>query len=225
MSLLQPEQQALEATCRSAYTDIQKRWIEHISSNKEQPPYYGYKILNGPPKYGASVVFLGYQPGGCMADHYKYLEDQDQWPKQLQYLNGDEKLWKEIKKIFAKDGCLDKCMGMNAIYFRAPSIAEWKKGWAEDKRRINLETTCLMHTESILRATSPKLIVAIGYKIADHVPSLELLNNKGVGKNIVKQAKMFGIDALITPHLSSVRMTTEERNIIYQDIRRSAQCD
>lgn len=183
--------------------------------------YFGYKILNGPPIDRPPILFLGYQPGGGPKDYERYLDAQGIWPPSLEYLKGHkreggERLWGFIRhRIVANDGLLAGCMGMNAIFFRAPNVKAW-----EASNVSELEALCLKHTATIIRSVQPKLIVSIGFTRKGLVEPTSGAPLEDNGITLARPATAFGSSAIITCHLTGTRgLTNAHRNMVGKYIR------
>lgn len=106
----------VEACCASVYRktlELYDRISPKMCNHK-----YGYKILYGPPKLDAPILFIGYQPAGGAsdADAGEKSGERDGWPEKLEYLSAEWRLAKKIRAVWKPD-LLQNCVGMNSIFF------------------------------------------------------------------------------------------------------------
>ncbi|MFC3692130.1 hypothetical protein [Chenggangzhangella methanolivorans] len=94
----------------------------------------GFRILYGPPMIGAPLLFLGYQPGGKKIEDVQHHES---WPQESDYAVKPWPLTRQIRSVFGPERTA-RSTGLNAIFFRAPSVKAWMK--LPTPLRLKLET-------------------------------------------------------------------------------------
>jgi hypothetical protein len=83
---------------------------------------FGFKILYGPPLQRPPVLFIGYQPGGRTPEP----GERDGWPTRIDYACQPWPLARGLRRVYSAEE-LDCCVGLNAIFIRSPSVAEYEK--------------------------------------------------------------------------------------------------
>ena len=204
-----------EEICRQLYTDT-KYFYRKISKGRKDDP--GFQILYGPPFFHAPVLFIGYQPGkGCKtALEERAYGAEDRWPPKSEYATECWPLAKRLREMLGKE-FIEKCVGTNAIFVRANSIADYEN--VSRGLRTEIEEFCRTQIKEMVGAIEPKLIVAIGFA------TLDLFGGGGAGgtgdrgRVLTKTGKIFGRDALGVLHLSGALISKRDREIIACHIR------
>lgn len=182
----------------------------------------GFKILNGPPLPSPPVLFLAYQPGGGLGDQERYRQSEVSWPQTLEYLCSDHKMWREVRALIDNDDRLKRCVGMNAIFFRAKSVKEWQ-GRLPRKVREDAEKFSLWKAEEIVNALAPKRIIVIGYVTMKQAVAEQSLvyspRTNAEGQALARQFTLWGREAIAIPHLSGARLRSGHRQEIYGFVR------
>lgn len=108
---------------------------------------------------------------------------------------------------------LRQCVGMNAIFMRAPNIEAYKKMSTPDTRR-KVQEFCLGKVGEVIAATMPHRIVAIGFETLSLFGKSEpdLINAKG--RTLTRIGRISGIRALAVLHLSGARISNDDRRAI-----------
>jgi len=163
---------------------------------------------------------MGYQPGGGSEAHHQYLHCQENPPDTLEYLNrGQERLWDEIAALINDDQLLKNCVGMNAIFFRSPTIRAWRN--IDPHLRANLTQFSLDSTRSIVEAMRPRLIIMIGFatmylfRPRPTCADLYTVDNRV----LVKSSELFDIPALAVLHLTGAWIRQPHRVALRKFIR------
>jgi hypothetical protein len=89
------------------------------------------------------------------------MVSEDGWPPRIEYATEPLPLARRLREMFGKE-LVDKCVGLNAIFFRANSIEDYKSEWGSELR-TEIEAFCRERVETIFKAIQPALIVAIGF--------------------------------------------------------------
>jgi hypothetical protein len=160
------------------------------------------------------ILFLGYQPGGRSESDNQF--ERHSWPKASEYVTESWPLARNLREMFGIP-LLNECVGLNAIFIRAPSIEQYQKATAlAPGLRFEIENFCLPRVLRLIEAMDPEQIVAIGF------PSLELfgavrpvLTNRS-GRVLVKAGYIGARPALGTLHLSGARISAIDRISIRQ---------
>ena len=89
---------------------------------------YGFKILYGPPIINAPALFVEQQPAGNHQSGVdgKAAGERIGWPNRTEYAFHSWKLASKMRRVWSVN-LLDRCTGVNANFFRAPSDEEWGK--------------------------------------------------------------------------------------------------
>lgn len=185
----------------------------------------GFKILNGPPHPYPPVLFIGYQPGGSTEDcqKYKMRGAHKTWPLRIEYQTECWPLATEIRSIFAPlpngNKVLDRCVALNAIFFRAPDIQTWNA--LPSYLRKKVVEFCLPHVKSIVNAVKPRLIIVNGFATAklfgEGVPDVRSLSPKE--RILTKTCTIENYPALATLHLSGAHISALDRELLYDRVR------
>jgi hypothetical protein len=85
---------------------------------------HGFKILYTPPRLEPAVLVIGLQPGGDAS----HMRDEELRRPSVnnEYLSESWPLAAELRKRFGAS-FLQDAVGINAVYFRAPSWARWQR--------------------------------------------------------------------------------------------------
>jgi hypothetical protein len=203
----------LESLCTDLYTDT-RQFYPVVRAECED---LGYQILMGPPRAKPSLLFIGFQPGGShkpgknlkSALQEREYGSEERWPPQSEYLTETWRLATILRDMFGTT-LLEDCVGMNAIFFRSPNVAEYSK--VPRQTREAIADFCLPRVRKIAGAMEPKLIVAIGLgtlglfdKDASPITSL---NSARV---IAKRGNIDGLPAIGTLHLSGAHISNSDR--------------
>jgi hypothetical protein len=207
----QDEQRAAEETCRSVYDEVSKLYDDRaprVGGKK-----LGYRILYGPPVVRPKYLFLGYQPGG-KANSLR-MDQHRGWPSVCEYALDKPRLraagWDSptlavnMQKVWGAP-TLKHCTGLNAIFFRAPSMEDWKR--VRREQREELERFSLERAQRIVKMFGPKRLTVVG------LGSFELLT-KGLGcsvlvcrgRALIKRGELWGVPAFGVIHLSGARVS------------------
>lgn len=173
---------------------------------------FGFKILYGPPILKPPVLFVGYQPGGSAKDDEREQAAgaHEHWPEVLEYATGNWQLARNMRSMFDLEK-LKGCVGLNAIFFRAPDEKKWKKTIPLDLRD-EIRSFCLPRVERIIDVMQPALVVAIGFKalrLFDETEQPDQRNQSGLV--ITRSGLIGGYPALATLHLTGYPILTEDR--------------
>jgi hypothetical protein len=165
---------------------------------------HGFRILHGPPVRSPPILFIGYQPGGTTPGG---VGERDGWPPRCVYTTEQWVLWKRLCETWGK-AKLERCTGLNLIFFRAPNIAAWHKIRKDVRKEI--EIFCRCRVERIVRILAPQRIVVIGLGTFDLLMTGEpaLSGDRGL---LVKSGSLWGTQAYGTVHLSGARISRKDR--------------
>jgi len=108
---------------------------------------------------------------------------------------------------------LTRCVGLNAIFVRAPKVEIYRKTVASSVRE-KIEKFCLPRVEQLIDVMQPQRIVSVGFETLDlfggGVPDLQ--NDKG--RTLTKIGKIGARKAFATLHLSGAQISTLDRSRI-----------
>jgi hypothetical protein len=203
-----PEQREIDTFFRNVYEQTNS-FYDTIKSGMGEAAL-GFKILYGPPFANPPLLFLGYQPGGDKEDK---INEKSEWPSNCEYATESWPLARQMQKMFGKE-TLEKSVGINAIFFRAPSVEKYKEINPELRKRIS--NYCIPQVKQIIRAIKPQKIVAIGLDtlMLFDTSTTDIKNEKG--RTIAKLAQIAGYPTIGTLHLSGARISNEDRDLIAQ---------
>lgn len=153
------EQEIVECVCRTIYAEaasLHARVAPVMAEND-----FGYRILYGPPILRPEILFIGYQPGGGARSLAEGLEEGQHagWPVTCEYAHKKWLIAKRMREIWG-EATLERCTGLNAVFFRAPSMKAWRR--LPLHVRAELESFSRTQTERIVRTLKPKRLVVIG---------------------------------------------------------------
>jgi hypothetical protein len=174
----------------------------------------GFQILYGPPVISPPILFIGYQPGGGLADFEMELANgvQDGWPNVCEYATAQWRLAKYMQNMFGTE-TLKKCVGLNAIFIRSPTVERFRKTVGAKTRKM-ISDFCLPRAEQIIQAVQPQRIVSIGFEtlslFGNTVPDIK--NEKG--RTLTRTGQIVGERAIATLHLSGAQISTADRERI-----------
>lgn len=192
--------------CRDVYQET-RAFYDHVASRMREAGL-GFRILYGPPIERAPILFIGYQPGGRAIDASQGFNsgEHTSWPPHCDYAVASWPLAKRMQQVWGV-ATLEKSTGLNAIFFRAPSVRDWHK--LDGALRAELEAFSLGRAENIVRAMEPKRLVIIGLgtfdRLADGVADL-----RGENKLLTKKGILWGVPATGIVHLSGARLSHDD---------------
>ncbi|GBQ09651.1 hypothetical protein [Komagataeibacter rhaeticus] len=189
--------------CQNIYEETRKYYSEITETLGEHA--LGFRILYGPPVVDAPFLFIGYQPGGrgidCAAHH-------NTWPEVSDYVTQNWPLAKQVRSIWGLD-VVERCTGLNVIFFRAPSVAAWNK--IAKPLRQKLENFSRQHTEQIVRALRPKCLIVIGLGTFDWLTEGKPSLYGEKGRVLTRKGTLWNCEAIGTVHLSGSRISRADR--------------
>lgn len=181
---------------------------------------YGYKILYGPPYVGAPILFIGYQPGGSGndADKGKQSGERTGWPEICEYATAKWPLARQMRYMFGED-TLKRCVGLNAIFLRSPSIQEYRRTF-DAQARAAVWQFCRQRVEEIIAVLQPQRIVLIGFSTARLFGAFipDLLNQDR--RVLTRIGCIAGQSAIATLHLTGAQISSSDRCAIKERILR-----
>lgn len=205
--------QTVEELCRQTYKETSAfydRVAPELGSNA-----LGFRILYGPPIFEAPALFIGYQPGGLISND----QDHRGWPARCDYADAEWKLAARLREIFSVDQ-LSRCTGLNAVFFRAPSIEGWRRIPLPLRREI--EAFCRHRAERVVSVLNPRQIIIIGLGTFDWLvpaPARNVILTSSENKVLAKEAKLWECPAVGVPHLSGDRIRTADRDRLSEFLR------
>lgn len=210
----------VHAACRSIYDETRAIYQSRSADLGERA--LGYRILYGPPVPEPEYLFVGYQPGG-KAD--AVLEQQHRsWPEECEYALDRQALravgWTRptyalnMQKIWGV--CvLRRSTGLNAVFFRSPSMEQWSRVQAE--LRTELEKFSLTRLKRIIEVIRPKRIAVIGLGTFDWLTRRAGLKGRDDAlvspsgrRALVKGGELYGCPTFGVVHLSGARVSGVE---------------
>lgn len=196
--------QDVEDICRNVYADTKKYYCQSEEALGEYA--LGFRILYGPPVVDAPFLFLGYQPGGRAVD---CVDHHETWPETCDYATEDWPLAKQVRAIWGAE-VVARCTGLNAIFFRAPSVVAWNR--IAKTLRDDLEIFSLHNAERIVRALRPEFLIIIGLGTFDWLTQGEPSLYGEKGRVLARRGTLWGRIAIGTVHLSGSRISRIDRD-------------
>jgi hypothetical protein len=191
-----------EATCRAIYVEARQQYADVESQLGSSA--LGFRVLYGPPTIGAPYLFMGYQPGGREIENIRHHES---WPEQCDYATEKWLLAKKVRFVWGDD-IVARCTGLNAIFFRAPSIKAWLR--IPKQLRGKLEEFSLLRARTIVNALQPKQLVLIGLGTFDRLLVGEARLVRDRGRVLAKEGNLWGHPAIGLAHLSGSRISAAD---------------
>jgi len=200
-----------ESLCNAIYLET-KAFYEAIADRCENK---GFQILYGPPFVEAPIFFIGYQPGRGLKspEEERKYGSEDRWPSRCEYVTEDWALAKNMRSMFPQE-LLERCVGLNAIFVRSPSVQHYRSH-VEGELRREIEAFCLANVGRLVEALRPKLVVVVGFEtLALFGESTPVLRSDKLGRVLTKAARVAGRPAVGTLHLSGARISRRDREAI-----------
>lgn len=158
-------------------------------------------------------MFIGYQPGGN-ADSV-LIEQLKGWPAECEYALDRAELkiagWSHARLAMNMQriwgvATLKKCTGLNAIFFRAPNLREWRQ--VEKSLRAEIEEFSLSQVRCIIHTLKPKKLAIIGLSTFDWLTNGSRMSPILVrnGRVLVVCGKFLDVPAFGVIHLSGARI-------------------
>lgn len=172
----------------------------------------GYRILYGPPRPCPDILFIGFQPGGRIQDALNGLAEGQHtlWPSRFEFAAASWPLARAIRKIFSVED-LDRCTGLNLVFFRAPSMTTWRQ--IARPVRKELERFSLEKCEEITKALRPRIILVIGLgtfkSLAQGLPVLWKEHSRRPDV-LAREAEIWGFPAIGVTHLTGSRINRHD---------------
>lgn len=198
-----------EAICRSIYTETNEFLRDRLCNDN-----LGFKILYGPPLKEPEFLFIGYQPGGGLADCNRESENgaHSGWPARCEYAYETWTLAKQMQSMFGAS-LLDRCVALNAIFFRSPTVRAYGKNFKRNIR-TEIEEFCLPNVRKIIDALNPQKIIFIGFDAMRLFKCGDVDLKNSNGRVLTMTGSVAGRNALATLHLSGCRISREDRKAI-----------
>lgn len=198
--------QTAEQVCRKVYEETRVFYAEKAPQLGDAA--YGFRVLYGPPLTNAPILFIGFQPGGSTQSAEQGLKDGEHegWPMRCEYAVAPWRLASRLREIWDIP-TLERCTGLNAIFFRAPSITAWNG--ISPKLRSEIEAFSLARAARVTRALAPQRIVIIGLGTFDRLTRgyPELVSDHRV---LVKRGELWGAPAFGIVHVSGARVSRND---------------
>lgn len=196
-------QAELEETCRAIYSETSGFYAEVSAACGN----LGFKILYGPPIHRPPLLFIGYQPGGGPLDCARELANgaHAHWPPASEYAIEPWRLAKRLRSMFGTER-LEKCIGLNAIFIRAPTREKYQKT-VDPTSRQKISAFCLPRVERLINAIQPQRIVSIGFEALALFGGGEADIKNDKGRVLTRVGRISGRPAIATLHLSGAQIS------------------
>lgn len=198
--------EAIQQKLRAIYSEL-PAFFDKIERRND----YGYKIFNSPPKLNAPVMFIGYQPGGGAVDweYEKSRNSHREWPQESEYAVADWLLAKRLRKIFDGHVDLNETVGLNAIFLRSPSIADYERDLSRNARYQVKEFSNRKVCE-IVELLKSKRIITIGFAALKMFGKTKTDLIGARGRALTQLGSINGREALASMHLTGAHISSED---------------
>lgn len=205
-----------EEICRQTYKDT-KEFYNNISGRL--PDDVGFQILYGPPYPKAPILFLGYQPGrGCKTPlEERAYGNEDGWPQRSEYATESWPLARRLRDMIGTE-CIERCVGLNAIFIRANSIEIYRRDFDRTLRK-EIKAFCLPLVVKTMEAIQPGMIVTIGFETLQLFGGGKPCRKSANGRVLTRTGTIAGREALGVLHLTGAQIARQDRETIATDIR------
>lgn len=196
-------------TCRAVYAETARFYTRLAPALGAAAR--GYEILYGPPLDEPPILFIGFQPGGRHISHHRDrgADRGGSWPDHCEYASAPWPMARHMRRMFGSE-LLSRCTGTNAIFFRAPDVATYRRSVPAPLRR-EITGFCTGQVERMVRAMRPRRIVAIGFdSLAAFGPTVPLLASPA-GRTLLRSGQVAGRPATATLHLTGAWMSNADR--------------
>jgi hypothetical protein len=152
-------QAAVEENCQKAYKDAR----DFFAPYSDRSSYCGFKILQGPPIFHTPLLIVAYQPGGNREEGKAERDRgcEDGWMPTCAIAHEPWPLSRKLQAIFSVP-FLERCVGMNAIFWRSPGVKAFKGGLSRTER-AEVQDFCKTCTLELIQAIDPKRILIVGF--------------------------------------------------------------
>jgi hypothetical protein len=206
--------------CRAIYRETQ----QFYSRVAPEHALWGFKIFYGPPLLNPRILVIGYQPGGGAEDNLREQRNavHERWPSQSEYVANDwprrPNVATRLQDIFGID-LLRHCVGLNAVFFRAPSEEEYHSAYKGSIRK-EIEKFCVPKVLTIASVLAPDRILFLGLGTMDLfcVTRPDLVSVKG--RVLAKAGRVADRDAIGILHPTGARISGLDRQQIIWRLRR-----
>ena len=198
------ESSELDKVVQDVYAKTHQLWKQARSRLRDHD--HGFKILYGPPRSEPRVLIVGLQPGG---DASRAKDAELRGPSIVnEYLSESWPLAAELRKRFGR-AFLQEAVGVNAMFFRAPSWAMWQE--IDRNLRSELEMFSLEQIKQLIQAMKPKQILILGWDTLDlmgragfrEMVANRPLSNAPRRRRLLQKGTFGGIPAFAIPHPSA----------------------
>lgn len=207
-------QELIEAALHKIYEESREffRLIERKTD-------YGFKIFNAPPIYRTPILFIGYQPGGDEVAAQDEINRGSHltWPEKAEYATASWKLAREMRSMLGSEIDLNRCVGINAIFLRAPDVKKYKED-VNKKARADVKNFCKEQVVKIVSLVNPLNVIAIGFETLrlfgetkPDLTSLTSVTSGGRPRELTCQGRIGKNKALGVLHLSGFRISRDDR--------------
>ena len=194
----------LIAACKQIYAqtnDTYNRYRQQLGASD-----FGFKILYGPPRLNAPVLFIGDQPGGKVADEKP--NERSGWPSRCEYATETWTLARNMQNMFGSTFLMD-CVGLNANFFRAPNSESW--GVVPKSIRDILEKFCSVKLVAMISAMAPKQIITIGFSTLNKFGPSDPILYGTKNRVLMRRGNIGQWPAASTLHLSGAQLARDDR--------------
>lgn len=212
----------IEAFCSSIYKRTHSKWLEEPEYLKTYD--LAYRVLYTPPRELPPLLILALNPGAGGA---KQCEPELCWPNENEYLLREYPFSKAVYERFEwmkKLDILTNCVGANINFFRSSCLG-WRfdgLGWANNPPEVRrrLEQFCLNEVKSLVREMRPNRILLIGMKAFDLLAAEPSTRYERDNARLCCRGAVLGFDALGVYHLTGARVSTQDRDRVWTEVKR-----
>lgn len=207
--------------------DVYNVWSSKYSFWKN-----GFKIFYSPPIKNPKLMIISYQPGGNYInfanEDKSFFEKGNFKIEGNAYIDTNHKMAKEVRKLFNfKNGqdILKQSVILPLIFFRSPSITEWKNIKPKEIRK-DMEQYSLSKMKEVIDVINPKNILVIGFETYSELRDLlgnvqnEVIGFACDGKrklSVISELNGIGIFASI--HLTGARISVNDKVLLRERLK------
>jgi hypothetical protein len=201
------DQSEFEALCREIYQET-AIFYEKIKSTLGNLAL-GYKILGSPPIFCPKFAFVGFQPGGNIADAMagERVGERIGWPEQPEFLTASWPLAAGARKIWSTDHLI-RSISLNCNFFRAPNRDLWDT--LPVAIRNNCENFSTRQARRLIAAARPQRIIVIGLTSVREFERQPITHMSQDFSNLIVEGTLWQMPALAIKHISGARLSSEE---------------
>ena len=120
------------------------------------------------------------------------------WPRRNEYAIASYELALAMQKLWGSE--LDRFVGLNLNFFRAPNQTYWKKLPVELRKSIR--GFCVPRARELVEAIAPKLIAVVGFFPIPGFERGQIVARRENGARLIQEGRLWGFEAVAISHLT-----------------------